>query len=48
MADQLERLHQDGAIPNRSAEDQEARFYASLRSSFDATYIGKIMPSAAD
>jgi hypothetical protein len=46
LADQLGRLHQDGVIPNRSAEDPEACFYASLLRSFDATYIGKIIPSA--
>ena len=44
LADQLERLHQDGAIPNMSAEDPEACFYANLLRSFDATYIGKIAP----
>ena len=48
LADQLGRLHQDGVIPNRSAEDSEAWFYASLLRSFDATYIGKVIPSAAE
>ena len=48
LADQLERLHQDAAIPNKSAEDPEACFYANLLRTFDATYIGKITPSAAE
>ena len=48
LADQLGRLHQDGVIPNRSAEDPEACFYANLLRSFDAIYIGKIIPSAAE
>ena len=48
LADQLGRLHQDGVILHRSAKDPEACFYASLLRSFDATYIGKIIPSAVE
>jgi hypothetical protein len=47
IAYELESLHQDGAIPNRSAEDPDASFYASLLHCFDATYIGKISNAPA-
>jgi hypothetical protein len=50
IADELERLHQDGAIPNKSAENPDASLYANLLHGFDAIYIGKVSnapPSAA-
>jgi hypothetical protein len=47
IADELERLHQDGAIPNKSAEDPDASFYANLLHGFDATYIGKVSNAQA-
>ena len=50
IAAELGRLHQDGVIPNKSAQDPDASFYANLLHSFDATYIGKIgnVSSAVD
>jgi hypothetical protein len=47
IADELERLYQDGAIPTRGAQDPDACFYASLLHSFDATYTGKISNAPA-
>jgi hypothetical protein len=47
IADELERLHQDGAIPNKSAENPDASFYANLLHGFDATYIGKVSSAPA-
>src|SRR5262245_52124206 len=47
IAYELERLHQDGAIPNKTAEDPNASFYASLLHCFEATYIRKISNAPA-
>ena len=47
IADELVRLHQDGAIPTRGAQDPDACFYASLLHSFEATYTGKISNAPA-
>jgi hypothetical protein len=47
IADELERLYQDGAIPTRGAQDPDACFYASLLYSFGATYSGKISNAPA-
>ena len=40
IAADLERLHQDGAIANKSVRDPDARFYANLLRDFGATYTG--------
>jgi hypothetical protein len=40
IAAELERLHQDGAIANKSVRDPDARFYANLLRDFGATYTG--------
>ena len=40
IAAELERLHQDGAIANKSVRDPDARFCANLLREFGATYTG--------
>jgi hypothetical protein len=47
IADELERLHRDGAIANKSVQDPDASFYANLLHGFDATYIGKVSSAPA-
>jgi hypothetical protein len=48
IAVELERLHQDGAIRKKSAEDPDASFYANLLRDFGAIYIGRNVPPSAD
>jgi hypothetical protein len=47
IADELERLHRDGAIANKSVQDPDASFYANLLHGFDAIYIGKVSSAPA-
>jgi hypothetical protein len=50
IAEELKRLHQDGAIANKSVRDPDARFYANLLRDFGATYTGPVsnVSAAAD
>jgi hypothetical protein len=47
IAAELERLHQDGAIANKSVRDPDARFYANLLRDFGATYTGPLNQNQA-
>jgi hypothetical protein len=40
IAAELERLHRDGAIANKSVRDRDACFYAKVLRDFGATYTG--------
>jgi hypothetical protein len=40
IAAELDRLHRDGAIASKSAQDPDAVFYAKLLRDFRASYIG--------
>jgi hypothetical protein len=41
IAAELDRLHRDGAIATKSADDPEAVFYATLLRDFGGTYISR-------